>query len=111
MKNELIVFRKNQIEAIAKLICPECGDGCYTCMFGKWKPCKAKAIAEKLYDEGFSRQGVGEWVVTDHIGMGKGRCTNYSTFACPICGRSNGRLKQNHCPECGARLKGGEGDG
>ena len=56
MKNELIVFRKNQIEAIAKLICSECGDGCYTCMFGKWKPCKAKAIAEKLYDEGYRKQ-------------------------------------------------------
>ena len=105
MKNELIVFRKNQIEKIAKLICPECGDGCYTCMFGKWKPCKAKAIAEKIYDEGFSRQGTGEWTAITK--KEKIRDIKYETYTCPICGKSNGRIKANYCPNCGAKMKGG----
>lgn len=104
MEKELIVFRKNQIEAIARLICPECGDKCYTCMFGKWKPCKAKAIAEKIYDEGFSKQGTGEWsaITTEDLQNVKTKA-----YHCPICGKSNGFRKSNYCSNCGARLKGG----
>ena len=68
-------------------------------------------VAEALYNEGYRKQSVGGWM-THHCTNGgtsqRGRTIIYKTFTCDRCGKSNGRHKTNYCPNCGAKMKGGE---
>ena len=49
----------------------------------------------------------GEWISKDCISKSKrGRTIHYSTYKCSVCGKWNGRHKQNHCSNCGADMRG-----
>ena len=69
----------------------------------------AEQIAETLYNAGYRKQSEGEWIERDCITESKrGRTIHYSTQKCSVCGKWNGRHKNNFCPHCGAKMKGGE---
>lgn len=66
----------------------------------------------RIYDvAGYRKQSEGAWM-TYHCVSGepsaRGRCIQYKTYTCDVCGKSNGRKKSNFCPNCGARMKGGD---
>ena len=50
----------------------------------------------------------GEWVSKELISKSKrGRTIHYATYKCSVCGKWNGKHKQNYCPNCGAKMKRG----
>ena len=58
------------------------------------------ALALALYDKGYRKQSVGEWVTKGDI---------FKSYHCSVCNYSVDYPKQKttYCPECGAKLKGG----
>ena len=76
-----------------------CGDNnCYTC------------LAKALYKAGYRKQSEGEWVwYTSPV------CLSGDLYSkCSVCGTSDPyqvttfKRRANFCPNCGARMKGGE---
>ena len=68
-------------------------------------------VYEVLYNAGYRKQSEGHWITTHCTNGGKsprGRTIIYKTFTCDVCNKSNGRRKTNFCPNCGAKMKGGE---
>jgi hypothetical protein len=68
--------------------------------------CKAQLHAFRAYKAGYRKQEEGEWVRrysdhTDHLGTFK----KYDGDFCSICGVLG---SGNFCPNCGAKMKGGE---
>ena len=90
--------KEKQIEEMARVIC----DGCSVCnhiMCHEWY------TAQKIYDAGYRKHTEGEW--DDSI---IGFCN-----VCMSCGAivervaiKNNSGKLNFCPNCGAKMKGGE---
>ena len=99
--------KEKQIEEMARLLESFCElqDEC-SCI-ADCDECRAT----KLYEAGYRKQSVGGWM-THHCTNGgtsqRGRTIIYKTFTCDRCGKSNGRHKTNYCPNCGAKMKGGE---
>lgn len=61
--------------------------------------CKDYLYAERLYNAGYRKQKVGEWLPT---------CDNHplvNKYKCSCCGEEN--MRGNFCPNCGASMKGG----
>jgi rubrerythrin len=61
--------------------------------------------------EGYRKQSEGAWITTHFSNDGqspRGRTIIYKTYTCDVCGKSNGRRKTPYCPNCGAKMKGGE---
>ena len=56
-------------------------------------------IAIELYNLRYRKQSEGEWIPNPGGGWLCGNCRKYSHGL------------RNFCPECGAKMKGGEGDG
>ena len=51
------------------------------------------------------------WVMTLYTTTSKrGRVIANKKFACSVCGYSNGRKQSNYCPNCGAKMDGGNED-
>ena len=48
----------------------------------------------------------GEWVITEKQGV-TGRKIKFHTATCSMCKKSNGRHRNNYCPNCGAKMDGG----
>ena len=77
----------------------------HTCM----SQFQAEIASRMLYQLGYRKQSEGEWVANPHISISKrGRTIHYATLKCSVCGKWNGRKKQKYCPNCGAKMKGGE---
>lgn len=55
---------------------------------------------EKLYEKGYRKQTNGEWIETDDE-------NGYESSRCSKCGCEQVR-KSYYCPDCGAKMKGGE---
>ena len=68
--------------------------------------CKEKFVATELYNAGYRKQSEGEWVVVDSdIG--------YVESECSLCKHKvleHTDTAYKFCPNCGARMKGGETD-
>lgn len=96
-----------EIEEMARLACT-CFDGnCECCAFNFYQPCPPKSSAERIYNAGYRKQRVGEWVEVPNVTTSaSGREIHSNLYVCSLCGRSNGRRKQKYCPECGAKMKG-----
>ena len=92
---------KKQIEEMAKDIChsPNCdikknGSACY-------KYCKAYIYAFRAVNAGYRKQSEGEWIDADPNG-------HLYRFTCSLCGRTKLGRETPYCPNCGAKMKGGE---
>lgn len=92
-----------EISELAKFLTNEesCGD-CCACVFGG--VCYERLTAERLYNEGWRKQRVGEWIVSE----------NGCVINCSVCGY---RLELCYpdgtevrslpcCPNCGSKMKG-----
>lgn len=89
---------EKQIEEMAKILNPNsCFDeGISACR--KTEDCDI-CHATKLYNAGYRKQAEGEWIsVEPSIGL----------YACSLCDHRILRAKCNYCPNCGAKMKGGE---
>lgn len=88
---------EKQIEEMAKVICENID--------------RIDGLAEALYNEGYRKQRVGEWIAKDNI---NGKC---SIAICSNCGTTKGLAVLlpietvtrdfPYCEKCGAKMKGG----
>ena len=86
------------------------GDFCEECHNDGYLPTDTfeEYIADSVFAKGYRKQSDGEWVAKRHISVSKrNRTIHYETYKCSVCGTWNGRCRQNFCPNCGARMKGG----
>lgn len=77
---------------------------------GDWK----RGLAESIVDEGYRKQRKGEWIYHECVASYEGAISGYS---CSFCGSFVDEEVYEHtsfpnqfCGNCGARMKGGEGD-
>ena len=76
------------------------------CVSGWLMQDQIREVAEKLYYADYCKQTKGEWVFCP-------RWHDYEvdTYTCSRCGkriREEEKQKMKYCPNCGARMKGGE---
>lgn len=97
-------MRNKQIEEMAHIFCGM-KNGCDHCMFRK-TTCQEYADATDCYNAGYRKQKEGEWVTSD---------IPQEKYVCSVCGGAcwyydyqGDVAKSRYCPNCGARMKGGE---
>ena len=93
-------MREKQIEEMARFMC-NCYDEGYCRMDGKLcdLECGSYKESEMFYEAGYRKQSKGEWISLEpEIGL----------FACSLCDHRILRAECNYCPNCGAKMKGGE---
>lgn len=91
-----------QIKEMAKDICRvtlNCNDVC-----NPVQSCMALKYAERAYKAGYRKQREGEWIDTGDFELDN----IYSGWKCSHCGYIFCGSKTNYCPECGAKMKGGD---
>ena len=94
--------RQKQIEEMAKIM-----SKCITSWLNNETPkTLPDYIAEALYTAGYRKQSEGEWVF-------KGAYYEADECTCSVCGQllttAKGK-RMNFCPNCGAKLKGDDGN-
>ena len=100
--------KEKQITEMKNDLCDiECkGMKCNICDTG----CEYRILAEALYNAGYRKQSEGEW--RDLPDSGNGWFQNGQRIFpkhCSICGEIYSYAsKYNFCPNCGAKMKGGE---
>ena len=57
-------------------------------------------VAKLLFEKGYRKQSEGEWK--------RGDMPTYGGYKCSACGGNTLHYKANYCPNCGAKMKGGE---
>ena len=101
--------REKQIEEMEKNLCQNdfCSSECRGhCRLGANSYCRdVEIIAEKLYNAGYRKQSEGEWLeIDDGVLIGDGK-----HLECSECGAwKKDKQRSNFCPNCGAKMKGGE---
>jgi hypothetical protein len=101
-------MREKQISEIAKILTEyeDCGD-CKNCYFHD--SCEEERQATNLYNAGYRKQSEGEWrseLVKKCDWKGK-KHDYYQPNSCSLCHEAV--LKRTaYCPNCGAKMKGGE---
>lgn len=89
---------KQAIEEMAKVITKTKND------VNVWERQKNdEDIAEALYNEGYRKQSVGEWVEIKRFYQSGKTLIHYQ---CSLCGVYLAK-QANFCPNCGAKMKGG----
>ena len=61
----------------------------------------SRTIAERLFGLGYRKQSEGEWIDANPNGA-------VYKFACTLCGETKLGKGTPYCPNCGAKMKGGE---
>lgn len=101
--------REKQIEEMAKILCGM-KNGCDGCMFSKVY-CNERNYAEEIYNAGYRKQNVGEWVAypDEHeICATEFVCSNCKDSFCTNEMTDWQFIEtMKFCPNCGARMKGG----
>ncbi len=104
------ISKRKQIEEMAEIITPAdpyviCkGQSCLTCEFQDIS--KNCYTAKALYNAGYRKQSEGEWMSDKE--------TPRLIYKCSVCGDTIGygmMLDANYCPNCGAKMKGKDGEG
>ena len=99
--DENVSVKDKQIEEMAMVVCSKCVVS-KRCRFYK-KPCSAiKAECEALYNAGYRKQSEGEWIWTEN-----GNADYEKYWVCSNC-KEHDFVKSKFCPNCGAKMKGGE---
>ena len=110
--------KEKQIEEMAKIFCGM-KNGCDGCMWGKVH-CNERNYAVEIYNAGYRKQSEGEWLVNawseksqkwivipyikhQHIDPFCSLCKSHALLD----GAEFG-VASNYCPNCGAKMKGGE---
>lgn len=97
--------KEKQIEEMAKYSCTSCewavcGDQCL--LDRTPSECDlALTVANTIYNAGYRKQSEGEWR------LGKSGCM-YFCSACNYAAHPREEEEWNFCPNCGAKMKGGE---
>ena len=90
--------KQKQIEEMAVVLTDGGCKTCVGCSHNNKFQCKPIYDAELLYNAGYRKQSEGEWEMS---GLCNPQCT--------VC-RGYNIEKSNFCPNCGAKMKGGESD-
>lgn len=94
-----------QIEEMAKVTMEHCeiDNQCGSC---HWSTCN-ECLAECLYNAGYRKRKEGEWesIADDEELIFRCSCCN-EEYSCEL----DMRLFAKYCPNCGAKMKGGETD-
>lgn len=93
MSNE----KQQKILEMAKDICRvklNCNDVC-----NPISACDALKYAERAVEAGYSKQSEGEW---------KKVSDKFPRYVCTACNHLFNNKEYNYCPNCGAKMKGGE---
>lgn len=120
MKDQI---EKQAIEEMAKIISQHTVKNCEEVPFDYIKQmndgfcianvpsCGSCKAARCLCNAGYRKQSEGVWMTHHCTNCGRsprGRTIIYKTFTCDACGKSNGRRKTPFCPNCGAKMLGGD---
>lgn len=108
--------RKKQIEEMAREMCHLSAE-CKTCQICNERYhgddddlCYFKCVAKEIINHGYRKQSVGEWKTNIPATI---RVFETNSVTCSLCGHGGGgsidKPYPNFCPNCGARMKGGEG--
>lgn len=96
-----------QIEEVSVAICKSRGAyngyNCRKC--GMHERCLYQDIAVAVYKAGYRKQSEGEWIF-EHEFYGNMLCSNCKEKA--LVNECNEYVDSNFCPNCGAKMKGGE---
>ena len=97
--------KEKQIEEMAKVMCDYYGtEKCYDCRY--CCDCHISHEAERLWRAGYRKQSEGEWIefpIDNYEGEPSGLY-----YVCSVCHEENGFEDKPFCPNCGAKMKGGE---
>ena len=89
--------KENPIDEMAKATIKHCkiDNQCGSC---HWSTCN-ECMSEFLYNAGYRKQKDGEW---------KPAYNNYPRYVCTNCNHLFNNKTFKFCPNCGAKMKGGE---
>ena len=97
--NELIEIIKPYVSGFA------CEEESGSCEFTDCRSCNALNLAKEIYNAGYRKQSEGEWEAVQR--EWDFDPFFYIDYVCSVCG-SREQNKRNFCPNCGAKMKGGE---
>ena len=63
------------------------------------EPCYFECVANAIINNGYRKQSEGEW---------KRVSDKYPRYVCTVCNHLYNNAGYNYCPNCGAKMKGGE---
>lgn len=99
--------KEKQIEEMYEIITSDCTNDCEKCEFDDEQYCHSRNVAHQLYEAGYRKQSEGEWILEKEPD-GTPYC-----FHCSVCDGDfhhiGIRVATAYCPNCGAKMKGGEG--
>ena len=104
-KNKYDEAAREQIEEMAHELCGM-NSSCEVCRLDKL--CLARNSADILYNAGYRKQSEGEWRVQS---VGRADCFVFFFKLCSECNycyKSTSPTGYKYCPNCGAKMKGGE---
>lgn len=102
--------KEKQIEEIAREMCHLSAE-CKTCQIcneryhGDDDLCYFQCVAKEIINHGYRKQSDGEWVETQREWDFEPYF--YTDYTCSVCGDRE-QDKRHFCPNCGAKMNGGE---
>ena len=92
---------EKQIEEIRNIIETDCDFVCEKCEFDEKEHCFIHYCSTAIYNAGYRKQSEGEWIKDE-------KSKFEHRYNCPVCNYRLLGIPTNYCPNCGAKMKGGE---